>query len=351
MRYAITAAVISFFAILALRQLALKIDWMDRPDERKAHKSPVPAVGGIAWILGLTGGLCAAGAWGFAPQWGALVLLCLVGAFDDVRPLPSVLRLAFQAVAALLAIYPQGLILANFGELFWPGLSTVLPAWVAWPVTIFACVGVINAVNMIDGMDGSLSVVVGVCLVLLIALFHRSGHNSEALLAGVAFAALVPFVFFNTRTPWLERASLFFGDAGSTAIGLLLAWLLVRGTQGPAAAFKPVTALFLLAVPIVDTVSLMLRRVARGHSPFKPDQEHVHHLLQRLGYDVKQSVWLLLGISMFTAAIGLLLATFGAPEWVSMLVFLGMALGYHFMVQRSIKNGYCFGRALAHGIR
>jgi UDP-GlcNAc:undecaprenyl-phosphate/decaprenyl-phosphate GlcNAc-1-phosphate transferase len=351
MKFALLAVAISSVALLTLRALALRLNWLDQPDARKAHAEPVPAVGGLAWILGWMP------VFWFSHQIGAsftglmlgAMLLALIGAFDDIRPMPSVLRLALQSLAVLIAIYPSGTVLLQLGALFWPATNVLLPSWVAWPMTIFAIVGVINALNMIDGMDGALACVSAIALAALIALFHHVGANVPAFLAGLALAALAPFMLLNIRTPWLSAAKVFFGDAGSTVMGLLIGYLLVFGSQTHLAAnaFSPVTALFVVAVPLIDTVSLMLRRISRGRSPFEPDQEHLHHLLQRFGLSVPMALLWISAAAGLIAITGIALHYLAVPTWVSTSLFMCGALSYHLLVTRVIKLGHCFGRPLA----
>jgi UDP-GlcNAc:undecaprenyl-phosphate/decaprenyl-phosphate GlcNAc-1-phosphate transferase len=235
--------------------------------------------------------------------------------------------------------------LTVLGELFWPG-HVVLTGALAWPITVFACVGVVNAANMIDGMDGLLGSVLLLVFCGLLAIFHHTGQVKLALLLGLAVAALIPFLFLNVRTPWLTEARIFFGDAGSMAAGLLLAWLLVSASQPPLSRFPAVSALFLLAVPLIDTVSLMMRRVQQGNSPFTPDQQHLHHLLQRTGFSVTHSLaMVLLAVLAFQLA-GVLFFVFLVPSSLQLLFFLAVAVGYHVSVSRAVLSGQWLGRKL-----
>ncbi len=351
MKFALLAVALSSVTLLTLRMLAVRLNWLDSPDDRKAHAEPVPAVGGLAWVLGWMPVFWFSNQVGasFTGLMMAVLLLAAIGAYDDVRPMPSILRLAAQCLAVLIAIYPSGAVLLQLGDLFWPHMGVHLPSWLAWPVTIFAIVGVINALNMIDGMDGALACVSAIALAALIAMFHRVGAVAPAFLAGLALAALAPFMLLNIRTPWLATAKVFFGDAGSTVMGLLIGYLLVVGSQDhlAAKAFSPVTALFVVAVPLVDTVSLMLRRIARGRSPFAPDQEHLHHLLQRIGFAVPNALLLISVAASVIALSGICLQYFAVPTWICTMIFLISALTYHLLVARVIKLGHCFGRPLA----
>ena len=345
MKYALFAAIFGAIALFALRALAIRLNWLDQPDARKVHHLAVPAVGGIAWMLAFTMGMAASGLLTQLP-WLMLGIgiICVLGAVDDRFPLPSLLRLLVQSLAVLVAFWHSAP-LANFGELFWPGY-TVSAASLTWPLTVFACVGVINATNMIDGMDGLLGLVLLSALSLLLVFFHHAGQSDMAMMCGLAVAALIPFLCCNVRTPWLSKANVFFGDAGSMSAGLLLAWLLVNASQAPLHTFAPMSALFWLAVPLVDTVSLMLRRVQSGNSPFKADQQHLHHLLQRVGFSVPKTLVLILFLVISLQCIGALFHLLAVPAALQLLAFLLAATCYHLWVLNAIKRERWLGRKL-----
>jgi UDP-GlcNAc:undecaprenyl-phosphate/decaprenyl-phosphate GlcNAc-1-phosphate transferase len=361
MKYAVLTSICAAIALFLLRSAALKVNWLDHPDARKVHSEPVPAIGGLAWMAALIGGLALAGYVSTTPHLiGALILIALLGAVDDRFPLPSIPRLLVQSLAVVIAFWDSP-ILSHFGELFWPG-SPVHAGVLAWPITVFAGVGVINAINMIDGMDGALGLLCLLILAVLLAGYYDAGLSQHALLIGLSISALIPFLCLNARTPWMRKAKVFFGDAGSMSMGLLLTWLVVIGSQpGSGAAnltdtvigastftvFAPVSALYLLAVPLLDTVSLMLRRIQRGRSPFKPDQDHLHHLLQRAGYTVTQALAIMLLAALAMISIGGLMKAMNVPESVQLLVFLLLALVYHFWVASCVRERRWFGRALA----
>ncbi len=345
-KYALFAAIFGAIVLIALRTFAIRFDWLDQPDVRKVHRAAVPAVGGLAWMLAFTAAMAVSG---LLTQLPFLMLgigiICILGAVDDRTPLPSVLRLLVQALAVLVAFW-HGAPLANFGELFWPGYE-VHAGGLTWPLTVFACVGVINATNMIDGMDGLLGLILLLILSLLLSFFHHFGQANMALMCGLAIAAFIPFLCVNVRTPWLREAKVFFGDAGSMSTGLLIAWLMVNASQAPLHTFAPVSALFWLAVPLVDTVSLMLRRMQNGNSPFKPDQQHLHHLLQRVGFSVPQTLALILFVVILLQCVGTLFHAMNVPASVQLLVFVVAAIGYHLWVMHAIKRERWLGRRLA----
>lgn len=334
----------SALALVTLMLLAPRIGWLDKPDEvRKVHTRPVPPVGGLAWFCGLAAALLGSGlaGAGLLPLLIAIAALVLIGAIDDRFPLSSALRFVFQAGVVLMLMVAAGFGLRDLGGVL--GGTSLALGVLAVPMTVVACVGVINATNMVDGMDG---VAGGLLAILFGAIWLFAGERVEGTVALFALIALLPFLAANVRLPWQPRARVFFGDCGSMSAGLLVAWLLVSATQGADRAFAPVTALYLFALPLIDTVSIMLRRLAEGRSPFSPDQNHIHHLLMRLGLSVPQTWTVMMLTALLLVGLGVGLERLGVAEWQRAVLFLGLALVYHRSVVVGLRAGRLWGRPL-----
>jgi UDP-GlcNAc:undecaprenyl-phosphate GlcNAc-1-phosphate transferase len=334
----------SALALITLMLLAPRIGWLDNPDDaRKVHTRPVPPVGGLAWFCGMAAALLGSGlaGAGLLPLLIAIAALVLVGAIDDRFPLSGALRFVFQAVVVLALILTANFGLRDLGGIL--GGSTLLLGLFAVPMTVVACVGVINATNMVDGMDG---VAGGLLAILFASIWLLAGERVEGTVALYGLIALLPFLAANVRLPWQPRARVFFGDCGSMSAGLLVAWLLVSATQGADRAFAPVTALYLFALPLIDTVSIMLRRLAEGRSPFSPDQNHIHHLLMRRGLSVPQTWTVMMLAALLLVGLGVGLERLGVAEWQRALLFLGIALTYHRSVVNGLRVGRLWGRPL-----
>jgi UDP-GlcNAc:undecaprenyl-phosphate GlcNAc-1-phosphate transferase len=121
----------------------------------------------------------------------------------------------------------------------------------------------------------------------------------------VFIAVIAGFLKFNMRTPWLAKAQIFMGNGGSMFLGFVLAWFLISLSQGQHRAISPVVAVWIFAIPLLDTVCVMLRRIIKGRSPFSPDREHFHHILLVAGYTVNQTVWIIAAIAAVFATVGL----------------------------------------------
>lgn len=325
-----TAALILFF-----RRHAPQFGLVDVPGGRKLHCSEVPLVGG----LGIFGGLLVAalateGLWAAnAALLSGLALLVLVGIFDDRKGLSTGLRFLVQAAAALIMVYWGDVRLDNLGNLFGYG-DVTLGRW-SVPMTVFAVLGVINAMNMIDGADGLAGGLALAALLVFAAILAADSSLGGTLLLPLA-AAVAAFMVFNLRTPWRKSASVFIGDAGSMLLGFALAWYAVD-MASVRHAMTPITAVWILGVPLMDTVSLMIRRMLKGASPFAPDCEHLHHILQRAGFSHSVTVAVMIGVSLALAAIGVAGWLLEVPEYVMFYTFMSLFGLYLFGVMRAWK--------------
>jgi UDP-GlcNAc:undecaprenyl-phosphate GlcNAc-1-phosphate transferase len=306
--------------------------WVDVPTTRKHHRTPVPLVGGVAMCVAYCPSVLALST---KPEAHSvlligLVLLTLVGLYDDLRTVRPTIRFMFQFGAVLLMAL-GGIILDNLGDLF--GLGDVtLAGSVAFLFTLFCVVGVINAFNMSDGLDGlagGVALIAAGWLVVLIQIAPNSSHDGDsgALLALVMVIA--GFLCFNLRHPWRTHASVFMGDAGSTLLGFVLAWFLVHLSQGPEAVMVPMTAVWLLALPLMDTVAVIIRRIRIGHSPFAADRQHLHHLLLGHGLADGRATALLLAMVLMTGAAGVVAHWLGVPEYLQFYAFLALFALYY----------------------
>ncbi|KAA6181860.1 undecaprenyl-phosphate alpha-N-acetylglucosaminyl 1-phosphate transferase [Thiohalocapsa marina] len=281
---------------------------LDHPGERrKIHRVAVPHVGGLALFAGLLVGLALAGegGWWSAPMLGAW-LLVIVGTLDDQLQLGPRLRLLAQAGAALLLTLGGGVTLDSLGNLL--GFGNIQLGIFAVPFTVFAMVGIINAFNMIDGIDGLAGGLALLALGCVLLIAPPQGHLLTVMLC--IMGALIPFLLCNLELPGGRRCKVFLGDAGSLLLGYVVVWALVSATQTPSGAggagIEAVTALWLVAIPLMDTLAVMLRRISLGRHPFEADQGHLHHLLSRYFNDQRPALMLILAAAAAMAGMGLI---------------------------------------------
>ena len=346
MGYALTIAAMTVFAVVAtgvLARLAPTLGLVDRPGGRKDHAAPVPVVGGIALVITL---LCAVFCVDRTPVPPAFLaaasILVIVSVWDDWKELHHVPRFLAQIAAVLVMIYGAGIELRSVGNLLgWRSIG--LSVFVV-PMTVFAVVGVINAVNMIDGMDGLAGSTSMVSLAWYGVAATLLGRPDLANLAWLLCGGLAGFLLFNLRFPWQPRAKVFLGDAGSTLLGFALAWFAIDLSQGSAArTLPPIAALWVVLLPLADTVSLMARRRSRGKSPFHPDREHIHHFLLAHGFTVSGALLILVGVSVVFGAVGVIGWRVGVPQPVLFGVFFFGFFAYHYAIKRAWARLYAQG--------
>jgi len=351
------APVIAFVATIALivllRPLAVRVGLVDIPNERKSHRAPTPLVGGLAIFAGLALGffLCDGGLLPISQRevysfFGAGLLLVGVGVVDDFLDLSPAVRLVAQVLAALLMIFGAGVVLKDLGSMT-PGGEVLQLQVLAVPFTVFATLGIINALNMCDGLDGLSGSLAITSLSGLILAAYTWGVPADTVLLPILGTGIVAFLLFNLRLLGRERASVFLGDAGSMFLGFALTWYAIALSQGEHRALPPAAALWFLMIPIFDAVSMMLRRILKGRSPFAADREHLHHIFLLAGYSVNETVLVMTGVASCGVFIGLVSIYFRVPELVVAGAFLLTGVGYFWLishawrVMRFIRTSIC----------
>jgi len=302
-------------------RLAATLGIVDRPNERKiSHRAGMPLLGGFAVYAGVIAGVAAA-VWTIGvdgldlPRVGSFVLgggvLLLVGAWDDRYDLSAWQKLPFQIAAASLAIW-SGYQIDWFSDPF--TLQTyALPPWVMWPVTLGWIVAVTNAMNLIDGLDGLSAGLGAIIAATLVVLCIQADQPVGILLGAIACGAILGFLPFN-----FPPARIFLGDAGALFIGFALALLSIQGYR-KAALLTFVVPLLALAVPLLDTLLSIQRRIRSGRGIFSADKQHIHHvLLQREGSHRKAVLWLYFQ----TACFSIIAVSFSQLKGLSAYVFL-----------------------------
>ena len=312
---------------------------IDRPGGgRKHHTDKTPTVGGLAIMAGLS---LTSLLVGFAAQlhpafWACFFLIALTGAFDDRFDLGPYIKFAAQIAAALLMIYWGERTLHSLGNLITDEPLTL--GRFAVPLTVFAVIGVVNAVNLCDGADGLAGGLVFIAVFWIAMMSAASAHTGTLPLALGLLGCIAAFLAFNLRSPWRSRAAIFLGDAGSLSLGFVLAWLTVDATRAGAQLFAPVTAIWLLAIPISDTIVCMSRRLAKGQSPFRADRTHLHHILIDLGMPVARAVALIHLLAFVLAGMGVAGWALRVPEHVMFYTAMAVFAAYILLVQYGLRR-------------
>ena len=320
---------------------------IDRPSVRKVHEVETPTIGGIAIFGGFLFALLSSSISGAFLAGFVLPALFLVsvGAIDDAICLSYKTRFVVQILAGLLMIFAGGVMVEQLGALLAPGDVITLGVF-AIPFTLVCLVGLVNAFNMSDGIDGLAGSLTLVALLGLGIVAYMGGQF--ILLQGLAFLgfSLVAFLLFNARFPWHVRAHIFLGDCGSTFLGFAVTWFAVSLSQGEHAAMTPVTPLWFVAVPFFDMATVMLQRIMNKQSPFEPGRHHFHHLFLAAGFSVTHTVLILTAIALILASAGIAGLYLGVPEDVMFASFLGVYAGYFYLVTTSWKRMRFLGRAI-----
>jgi len=321
----LVAVAVSAVLLRGLEPLARRVGLMDAPGARKAHDGSVPLIGGLAMFFGFAMAALTldAGLTALRPFFAASALLVLVGVLDDLRELSSRARFAAQILAAALMAGWGGVVLRDLGALGPGGAVFELGAW-AVPFSVFCTVGVINALNMSDGVDGLAGGLAITAVAGLAWVAHRAGLAAERDVLLLLAAVVLVFLWANARLPWRPRARVFMGDAGSMFLGFAITWFFIRLSQGPDRAMAPVSALWLLLVPLFDTVWLLIKRPLSGRWPTAASQDHLHHVLQMAGLAPGAAVAVLWAGSACAAAGGLWALSAGVAERHMFWLFLGL---------------------------
>ncbi len=323
-----TAFVTSLLSIKIAKPIAERVDLVDRPNERKLHDGSIPLVGGIAVFMGV---LFSTLMW--LPHSTELnlyviasALMVFIGALDDRHDLSVRVRLVGQVLVASLMIFGANSYIDSLGNLF--GLGEIYLGKSGILLTYIAVLGAINAFNMVDGIDGlvgSMSIVTFTSLAILFLLSDQPELSHFPLIIVVA---IFPYLMFNLGIPGGRFKKIFMGDAGSMFIGLSVIWLLALGTQSESRTFSPVTALWIIAVPLMDMAAIMYRRKSKGESMFKPDRDHLHHIFMRAGFSAREALVIITVIAMVFATVGIAGEYLNIPEWLMFCGFIATFLSY-----------------------
>jgi UDP-GlcNAc:undecaprenyl-phosphate GlcNAc-1-phosphate transferase len=339
------AFVATIILILLLRPVAMQVGLTDCPDTRKTHQGEMPLVGGIAIFLAviLAVGLKMLLSGGVLPDryvlsfLGGSFLLVVVGVWDDWVGLSPLVRFIIQVCAACTMVYGGGIFLNDLGYL---GASDEIYSLgdLSVPFTVFVVVGMINAINMTDGLDGLSGNMTLVSLAGLGIANSFWGNHDHLQLLNTISAAVAGFLVLNQRSFWRNTAWVFLGDAGSMMLGFALIWNAIDIARLYPQIISPAATLWFLAVPIFDTVTMMIRRISDGRSPFQADSEHLHHLLVRSGMTVGETIGTMCVLQALGCGVGLLVTYFGVPDtWVA-LGFLLTGIVYLLLMKSAWKK-------------
>jgi UDP-GlcNAc:undecaprenyl-phosphate GlcNAc-1-phosphate transferase len=326
-------AALAFFGtislIVLLRNTARRMGLVDRPHGRKQHEGAIPVVGGIA-IYGAFAFSAllvteSQSLYPFRSLFGGMALLVVAGVLDDMQDLSAFAKLVLQCAAALLMASWGGVYVVQLGDLFGLGGSLALGNF-AIPFTVVCVLGLINALNMTDGVDGLAGGLSFISLSAFAACCYALKLPSHLLIISILIGAVAGFLCFNFRHPMRARANVFLGDAGSMALGFGLCWFAVSLTRAPDSAMPPIVMVWLVGVPLLDMGVVILRRAISGRSPLVADREHLHHLLLRAGLSHGATTWALTVTASVMSGIGLAIWKYQIPSAFGFYGFAGLVV-------------------------
>ncbi len=327
---AVLSGIAAFTAVHFLIPLLIKISYhfnlYDKPDvNRKLHTRYISPLGGVAIFISLFIGFSLSGYPdqfpGFAYFSSALVLLFFTGLKDDIMEISTYKKLSIEIFSAMLIVFGCGAVIFEFGGIF--GLNAV-PLYISVPLTLFTVVVVMNAFNLIDGVDG-LAGGIGFIASLFFAVgFYLSGEIHFFYLSMIVAITLGSFLIHN-----FQPAKIFMGDTGSLVVGFVFAFLSVRfiGLNQVAGDINffvnsvPVLPIAFLSVPLYDTFTVVLKRLFRGDSPFTPGRDHVHHQLLNMGFSPKHTTLYLYGVTLLISTVAIAISALNINIVLAAIIF------------------------------
>ena len=362
----------SFIALMVVRWVYFKIlkiakdkNLVDNPDTRKLQNTPVPVMGGVAIFLGVVVGVLAGAALSTGLGMGsmavllpvilAMMVMLYIGAMDDIIGLSPGSRFLIEFITLLGLIFASGNCVDSLHGLW--GIE-IISWWIAVPLTLVGGLGIVNAVNMIDGVNGLSSGLCISCCLIYGIVFSIAGDLANALLVFTMAAALLPFLLHNV---FGKRSKMFIGDAGTMVMGVLLTWctisILCGDTEEAIRLHAPnanliAMALAVLSVPVFDTLRVMFMRMLKHKSPFRPDKTHLHHIFINVGVSHAVTSLVEIGINLLIVGIWALSVKLNVSIDGQLYIIIAASMllvwGTYYFLRSQVKHHTEFMHWLAH---
>ncbi|MBI28664.1 MAG: Undecaprenyl-phosphate alpha-N-acetylglucosaminyl 1-phosphate transferase [Alphaproteobacteria bacterium MarineAlpha5_Bin11] len=281
--------VLLIFLIIFLSYFSSNLRLIDYPNDRKIHKGKIPLVGGIAIYISIIFAIL------FLEVHNWLIILVfsssvivLFGALDDALQLGVSVRLISQFIAALV-IVGSGLSIVDIGD--YALINPIELGMFAILLTFLSVIGLTNAINFMDGIDGLASslVFISILSIYIFSIFDGGLTDGDFLIL-LLFNILV---FFLINIGWTPIRKIFLGDSGSTMLGFIVAWLLIYYAHPNIRSLHPVLTIWCVTIPVFDMITVTIRRLSNKSNPFKPDRNHIHHILLDKGFSSKNVLFII----------------------------------------------------------
>jgi len=325
--------------------ISYKKKLFDEPNERKQHTDFTPQLAGVTFLPIILFSLCITATITlyidpsmsileipeigfkklfveFATLFSCLILLYFIGIMDDLVGVRYKTKFLVQVLCGVLLV-ASGVWLNDFNGLL---RLNEIPEWIGYPLTILLVVYLINAINLIDGIDGSASGLSIIAFIVLAYAFYLKGYLLFSLISVAALGCLLPFFHFNVFGRGKNRKKkIFMGDTGSLAIGMIFAFLLIRYTMpnpvdaGSVIHPNPLIIFSVILVPCLDVFNVTIYRIRKGHNPFKPDRNHLHHKLMQVGLSPRMSLVIILGMSILFIIMNFTLVNYTQIKWIFLI--------------------------------
>lgn len=334
---ALLSFIFCFLALYIARPIAIKIGLIDHPDqEKKRHDGAIPLIGGICVYTGITSTLLLPKVDNPEHFHIYITVLFVMGVWDDYKALAVRPRILTQFLVALFVCILDDHLITYVGNII--GIGQIGTNILAIPITVIAIATAINAFNMVDGIDGLAASIAMVSFASLGLIFYQEELWLAFQVCVGFIAALIPFLLCNLKL-WPFKHKAFLGDAGSVIIGFAIVWLLIEGSQPEnralpeIKAFYPVTAMWIVGLPLFDLMSVCIRRLHRGQSPMSGDRDHIHHIILKRNISHKNCLVICVLLEIILSLIGLFF-DFAGLEALSFAFFWLSFMGYHIGLTR-----------------
>ena len=292
----------SLILVPIIKKVAIHINAMDIPNERKVHTKPMPRLGGLAIFLSFLLGYILFGQ--ITVQMISILIggfiLIILGICDDINAIKARYKFIVQVIAALVVVFYGNIYLPSISAF---GLNINFGLW-GYPLAVLFIVAIINAINLIDGLDG---LAAGTCSIFyltvsIIAFFLERLNGLDVILCLIMLGSTLGFLIYN-----YPPASIFMGDTGSMFLGFMIAVIALLGYKA-ATVTSLIVPIIILFLPILDTIFAIIRRILKGENIGKPDKSHIHHQLLKLNKSTKKTVLMMYAFNILCSSISIFYA-------------------------------------------